>query len=328
MRSARSPTAGSTCSTRRCARGCGCWRGCACPRAATTLRGCMRPFALLRMHPICVAATARAVSAHAQIPNALCSPRALLPTRAAPHTRLLLPNTPCSPTPNARCRDAAGQGVDLTDEELMEYISESTTMSKAMEEYGDRKSCAITTAKRLSLFLGERAPGPGAMLGLWGGPLRQTGPAPPASTRHACPGSMRSLAPSLCTHARRPPTPTHAQATNASRTRASTAPTSLRAAPRTRPPASAPSPCPSSQQSRPCRARGCASGAATSAAVSRRRQSAAAPATVAGACASRSALGGACTRLAPPHSNCRRSQMRMCSRPPPMQHLRRVPSRG
>eukprot|EP00878_Enallax_costatus_P009915 GHUV01010352.1.p1 GENE.GHUV01010352.1~~GHUV01010352.1.p1 ORF type:complete len:593 (+),score=242.38 GHUV01010352.1:172-1779(+) len=47
------------------------------------------------------------------------------------------------------------EGVDLTDEELMEYISESTTMSKAMEEYGDRKSCAITTAKRLSLFLGD-----------------------------------------------------------------------------------------------------------------------------------------------------------------------------
>jgi hypothetical protein len=37
----------------------------------------------------------------------------------------------------------------------MEYISESTTMSKAMEDYGDRKSCAITTAKRLALFLGE-----------------------------------------------------------------------------------------------------------------------------------------------------------------------------
>jgi len=48
------------------------------------------------------------------------------------------------------------QGVDLTDDELMEYISESTTMSKAMEEYGDRKSCAITTAKRLALFLGEQ----------------------------------------------------------------------------------------------------------------------------------------------------------------------------
>jgi hypothetical protein len=52
------------------------------------------------------------------------------------------------------------QGIDLTDGELMEYISESTTMSKAMEEYGDRKSCAITTAKRLSLFLGE----PGRLL--------------------------------------------------------------------------------------------------------------------------------------------------------------------
>ncbi|KAF8072990.1 POL2A [Scenedesmus sp. PABB004] len=52
----------------------------------------------------------------------------------------------------AECYDA---GVDLTDEELMEYISESTTMSKAMEDYGDRKSCAITTAKRLSAFLGD-----------------------------------------------------------------------------------------------------------------------------------------------------------------------------
>lgn len=50
---------------------------------------------------------------------------------------------------------AHSQGVDLTDDELMEYISESTTMSKAMEEYGDRKSCAITTAKRLALFLGR-----------------------------------------------------------------------------------------------------------------------------------------------------------------------------
>ena len=60
---------------------------------------------------------------------------------------LLMPHSPPHPVL---------QGVDLTDEELMEYISESTTMSKAMEEYGDRKSCAITTAKRLAAFLGER----------------------------------------------------------------------------------------------------------------------------------------------------------------------------
>jgi hypothetical protein len=60
------------------------------------------------------------------------------------------------PRSHTHTRARARQGVDLTDAELMEYISESTVMSKAMEEYGDRKSCAITTAKRLSLFLGER----------------------------------------------------------------------------------------------------------------------------------------------------------------------------
>lgn len=62
----------------------------------------------------------------------------------------------CPPLRTARVACCVAlQGVDLTDDELMEYISESTTMSKAMEEYGDRKSCAITTAKRLALFLGE-----------------------------------------------------------------------------------------------------------------------------------------------------------------------------
>ncbi|CAL8464190.1 g3725 [Coccomyxa elongata] len=47
------------------------------------------------------------------------------------------------------------QGTDVTDEELLEYISESSTMSKAMDEYEGRKSCAITTAKRLAQFLGD-----------------------------------------------------------------------------------------------------------------------------------------------------------------------------
>lgn len=46
-------------------------------------------------------------------------------------------------------------GVDLTDAELLEYISESTVMSKSVEEYGDRKSAAITTAARLAQFLGD-----------------------------------------------------------------------------------------------------------------------------------------------------------------------------
>jgi DNA polymerase epsilon subunit 1 len=47
------------------------------------------------------------------------------------------------------------QGVDLNDEDLLELISESTVMSKSVEEYGDRKSAAITTAARLAQFLGD-----------------------------------------------------------------------------------------------------------------------------------------------------------------------------
>ncbi|CAM6102738.1 unnamed protein product [Calypogeia fissa] len=47
------------------------------------------------------------------------------------------------------------QGIDLADSELLDYISESSTMSKSLEDYGDRKSCATTTAKRLADFLGE-----------------------------------------------------------------------------------------------------------------------------------------------------------------------------
>ena len=43
----------------------------------------------------------------------------------------------------------------MQDAELVEYFSESCTMSKSVEEYGDRKSCAITTAQRLAQFLGD-----------------------------------------------------------------------------------------------------------------------------------------------------------------------------
>ena len=46
------------------------------------------------------------------------------------------------------------KGRDLTDEDLVEYISEATTMSKSLEEYGDRKSCATTCARRLGAFIG------------------------------------------------------------------------------------------------------------------------------------------------------------------------------
>ncbi|KAF6166038.1 hypothetical protein GIB67_012935 [Kingdonia uniflora] len=45
------------------------------------------------------------------------------------------------------------QGIDVADSELLDYISESSTMSKSLAEYGEQKSCAVTTAKRLADFL-------------------------------------------------------------------------------------------------------------------------------------------------------------------------------
>ncbi|ESQ36065.1 hypothetical protein EUTSA_v10006524mg [Eutrema salsugineum] len=47
------------------------------------------------------------------------------------------------------------QGKDIADSELLEYISESSTMSKSLADYGEQKSCAVTTAKRLADFLGD-----------------------------------------------------------------------------------------------------------------------------------------------------------------------------
>ena len=49
--------------------------------------------------------------------------------------------------------DSRGAGVD--DDELMSYISESCTMSKALEEYAGRKTLPATTARRLAEFLGD-----------------------------------------------------------------------------------------------------------------------------------------------------------------------------
>ena len=49
--------------------------------------------------------------------------------------------------------DSRGAGVD--DDELMSYISESCTMSKALDEYDGRKSLPATTARRLAEFLGD-----------------------------------------------------------------------------------------------------------------------------------------------------------------------------
>ncbi|XP_057955577.1 DNA polymerase epsilon catalytic subunit A-like [Malania oleifera] len=47
------------------------------------------------------------------------------------------------------------QGKDVADSELLDYISESSTMSKSLVDYGEQKSCAVTTARRLADFLGD-----------------------------------------------------------------------------------------------------------------------------------------------------------------------------
>lgn len=47
------------------------------------------------------------------------------------------------------------RGIDVMDEELIELISESSTMSKSVDDYAGRKSNAITTSKRLSSVLGD-----------------------------------------------------------------------------------------------------------------------------------------------------------------------------
>ena len=47
------------------------------------------------------------------------------------------------------------QGIDIADSELLDFILESSTMSKSLVDYGEQKSCAVTTAKRLAEFLGD-----------------------------------------------------------------------------------------------------------------------------------------------------------------------------
>lgn len=47
------------------------------------------------------------------------------------------------------------RGRTLDAEELLSLISENKSMSKSLKEYGDQKSTSITTARRLSEFLGE-----------------------------------------------------------------------------------------------------------------------------------------------------------------------------
>ncbi|KAF2278324.1 DUF1744-domain-containing protein [Westerdykella ornata] len=48
------------------------------------------------------------------------------------------------------------RGATLADEELIDLIVENKSMTKTLEEYGNQKSTAITTAKRLAEFLGEQ----------------------------------------------------------------------------------------------------------------------------------------------------------------------------
>lgn len=47
------------------------------------------------------------------------------------------------------------KGETVADKELLDLLTESCSMSKALEEYGKQKSSAITTAKRLAEFLGD-----------------------------------------------------------------------------------------------------------------------------------------------------------------------------
>ncbi|KAL0213340.1 hypothetical protein RCL1_006966 [Eukaryota sp. TZLM3-RCL] len=47
------------------------------------------------------------------------------------------------------------QGESLHDDDVIELLSESKNMSKSLAEYGDQKSVAITTAKKLKEFLGD-----------------------------------------------------------------------------------------------------------------------------------------------------------------------------
>ena len=46
------------------------------------------------------------------------------------------------------------KGANMPDTELFDLISENKSMSKALSEYEGQKSTSITTAKRLSEFLG------------------------------------------------------------------------------------------------------------------------------------------------------------------------------
>lgn len=46
-----------------------------------------------------------------------------------------------------------GEGID--DKELLEYIEESKSLNKTIDEYHTQKGVALTSAKRMAEFLGE-----------------------------------------------------------------------------------------------------------------------------------------------------------------------------
>ena len=48
------------------------------------------------------------------------------------------------------------QGTDVTDEELLEYISESSTMSKAMDEYEGAHINLLPAAKKMIRSVQQR----------------------------------------------------------------------------------------------------------------------------------------------------------------------------
>ncbi|GKE14286.1 DNA polymerase epsilon catalytic subunit A-like protein [Tanacetum coccineum] len=69
---------------------------------------------------------------------------------------MMFSEDPCNPT----CLRNYSQlrqikGKDIEEPELLDYISESSTMSKPLAEYGEQKLHAVTTSRRLAHFLGD-----------------------------------------------------------------------------------------------------------------------------------------------------------------------------
>lgn len=72
---------------------------------------------------------------------------------AAWHTTCISPS-PRPPHPTRRLNILDTQGEDLADDELIELLSENRSLTRTVEDYGEQKSVALSTAKRLAEFLG------------------------------------------------------------------------------------------------------------------------------------------------------------------------------